>query len=134
MEKRQKAAQIYGYAVCLVTLITFLICLGILVSQLFDLSDPLKSRGSRSRSQGPSLASFDNYKMDITMSLPEGQQLPDDQTLQRMYEAARQDIIESIRYRAYREMTVNLVIILVSVILFIIHWTWMRRLSRAEAT
>lgn len=132
MEKRNRVTQFYGYAICLVAIITFIICLAALVGTLINLSDPMQSRSSYTRAQGPSLASFDNYKMDIKISLKEGQQMPDDETLKSMYEAARTDIIQGVQFRARRDVIVDSLIILVCIILFITHWVWMRRLSRAE--
>ncbi len=132
MEKRNRITQVYGYSVCLVTVITLLICLAALVSSLFDLSDPFRSR-SPYRQSGPSLASLENYKMDLQISLKEGQQLPDDQTLKSMYEAARTDIIQNVSFRARRDIVVDCLLIFVCIILFLTHWIWMRKLAKAEA-
>ncbi len=41
MEKRSKAPQIYGYAVCLVAVITFLIAVAQTIFAVMDLGDPL---------------------------------------------------------------------------------------------
>ncbi|TKJ40083.1 hypothetical protein CEE37_10115 [candidate division LCP-89 bacterium B3_LCP] len=133
MEKRHKITQLYGYMICLVSIITFLIAMTAMVSAIIDLSNPFQSRSSYSRSSGPSLASFDNYKMDLMISLKEGQQLPDDQTLKIMYESAKNDIIQNVSFRAKRDITVDIMIILVCLILFSTHWFWMRKLSKTEA-
>ncbi|MBU0519204.1 hypothetical protein KJ564_09745 [bacterium] len=133
MEKRSKATQIYGYAICLVAVITFIICLAALVSAVFNLTDPIKSRSLYNREKSPSLASFENYKMDLTLALKEGQQLPDDPTLERMFEAAKTDIMQSVQFQARRDISVDIIIILVAILLFFTHWRWMRRLIRAEA-
>lgn len=132
MEKRNIVTQFYGYAICLVAIITFIICLAALVSTLIDLSDPMQSRSSYTRAQGPSLASFDNYKTDIMISLKEGQQMPDEETLKSMYEAARTDIIEGLQFQARRDIIVDVLVILVCVVLFVTHWRWMKKLARAE--
>ncbi|OGF98010.1 MAG: hypothetical protein A3F83_03665 [Candidatus Glassbacteria bacterium RIFCSPLOWO2_12_FULL_58_11] len=134
MEKQNKIVQLYGYSVCLVTVITFLISMAALVGTLFDLSDPLHS----GRFNGsPSLASFENYKMDVLKSQKEDKQesayVPDDQTLHAMYEAAKADRIQQVRLNAHRQLTVNALLILVCIALFTTHWRWMRKVAREEA-
>jgi hypothetical protein len=137
MEKPQRVAQIYGYMVCLVAVITFLICVTMLVNAIIDLGDPLHSGWTASGS--PSLASFHNYKMDILKSSQkEGESakaayVPDDQTLQAMYEAAKDDKIQSARHEANRSIIVSGLLIVICIVLAWTHWRWMRKLSKAEA-
>ena len=84
MEKQNRVAQIYGYAVCLVTVVTFLISLSSLVDAVFSLSAPLRAGGRYGpveRFSGPlDLASFEGYKMSVLRS-PKG---PDDSPGQRL--------------------------------------------------
>jgi hypothetical protein len=92
MAKSQKiGAQIYGYAVCLVAVVTFLIAITSVVNALIDLNDPLHSGWNPQGS--PSLASFENYKMDVLKSSGKGDAnadyLPSQETLQVMYETAK---------------------------------------------
>ena len=70
MEKSHKVvAQIYGYTVCLVAVITLLVTITTLVNAVFDLQDPLHADSKFQGLQGsPSLASFENYKMDVLKS------------------------------------------------------------------
>jgi len=136
MEKRYRIAQIYGYIVCLVAVIAFLISLASLVGAMFDLSDPLHARGIDGR---PDLTSFEAYKMDILASArvepPSSTPgyVPDDQTLRRMFEAAKANRIQSVKLQTYRSLAVNGLLILVCIALFATHWIWVRRLMRAEA-
>jgi len=61
MEKSTKmVAQFYGYAVCLVAVITFLLSFTAFVTAIVDADDPLHSGGLPAGS--PSLASFENSK------------------------------------------------------------------------
>jgi hypothetical protein len=68
MEKPHRMAQIYGYIVCLVAVITFIICLANIIPSIIDLSDPLHAGSIYGMQNSPSLASFENYKMDILKS------------------------------------------------------------------
>ena len=63
-EKPQKIKLVYGYAVCIVAVITFLICLTSMVSSLIDLTDPLNAYRTYGN-DAPSLASFNNYKVTL---------------------------------------------------------------------
>lgn len=136
MEKPHRMAQIYGYIVCLVALITFIICLANIIPAIMDLGDPLHAGPAWSNQSQPSLASFENYKMDVLKSTSkEGEQkelsyIPDDQTLRAMYEAAKEDRIATARHGSVRTIVVTSIIIIASIILFITHWMWMRRLMK----
>lgn len=132
MEKQHKIAQIYGYAVCLVTVVTFLICVAALVRAIIDFGDPLHAEGGFRGA--PSLASFENYKMDVLKS-PQAElaYVPDDQTLRAMYEAAKDDRIQSVEHRTRGYIIVNSLLIVLCVVFFSTHWRWMRKLAKAEA-
>ncbi len=138
MEKSKKVgAQIYGYAVCLVAVITFLISVTTLVNAIIDLQDPLYAGWT---TQGaPSLASFENYKMDILKSTPGGDgstqtsYIPDDQTLRSMFEAAKADKIRSTRHKANQSVIIGGLLIIICIILFVTHWRWMRKITLSQA-
>jgi hypothetical protein len=136
MEKPQRMPQIYGYLVCLVAVITFLICVSTLVYAIIDLGDPIYA--GYTVAEAPSLASYDNYKMDILKSVPkEGESakttyMPDDQILRAMYEAAKNDKIQRIRHESSRTIVIDCILIVICVVLFITHWRWMRKLTKNE--
>lgn len=128
MEKQNKIQMIYGYAVCLVAVITLLITVTGFVNALIDLGDPLHAE--RDFQKTPSLASYDNYKMDIlTTSEKELAYVPDDQTLRAMYESAKAEKIQSVIHRTHRDLIVNGLLIVLCIVLFIAHWRWMRKIS-----
>ena len=135
MEKSTRiAAQIYGYTVCVVAVITFLISVTTLVNAVIDRSDPIHAGWTQAGS--PSLASFENYKMDIIKSLPENKggtgasYVPDDATLRTMYQSAREDKIQSELHRANQNAFIGGLLLLISVVLFIMHWRWLRKFAR----
>ena len=129
MEKQSKIPMIYGYAVCLVTVITVIISVASFVNAVIDLGDPLYAE--RDFNNAPSLASFDNYKMDIYSSSDKEKAFtPDDTTLRAMYEAAKADKIHSVKHRANRTMIVNGLLIILCIVFFTFHWRWMRMLSK----
>ncbi len=134
MEKPQKMPQIYGYLVCLVTVITVIICIATLVGAILDLGDPIHAGFVPSAS----LSSYDNYRMEVLKSAPrrgetiEATYIPDEKTIRGMYEAAREDKIQQIRHNSHRTIIVDSILIVVSTILFVTHWRWMRRLAKGE--
>jgi hypothetical protein len=127
MEKRSKAPQIYGYAVCLVAVITFLIAVAQTIFAVMDLGDPLYAGNNYNKA---SIASFENYKMDILKSQTDQETwAPDDATLKAMYESEKDDRIRRVKHDSMRSLYINGVLILICIILFLTHWRWMRKVS-----
>ena len=128
MEKKSKAPLIYGYAVCLVAVITFLIAVAGTIFAVMDLNDPLYA----SRNYGQvSMASFENYKMDMLKSQGEKETWsPDDNTLKAMYEAEKNDRIKRVTHDSMRSLYIQGSLIIICIILFLTHWRWMRRLGK----
>jgi hypothetical protein len=134
MEKSQKVgAQIYGYTICLVAVITFLISITTLVNAVIDLEDPIHAGWTQPGS--PSLASFENYKMDLLKTSKQGDEtnqpsyVPDDETLRAMYQAAKDDKIQSVRHQSHRSIIIDFILIIISFALFITHWRWMKKIT-----
>lgn len=136
MEKSQKIVQIYGYTVCLVALITFLIAISTLVNSVMDKSDPLHSGFTPAGT--PSLASYENYKMDILKNAPKENDAtkisnqPDDNTLRAMYQSAKDDKIQSSLHDIKKSIMVETIMLVLSIIIFISHWIWMGKIMKAE--
>jgi hypothetical protein len=128
-------AQVYGYAVCFITVIVMLIAIKGLVDAAFDLSDPVRAEGGR---MGRSLTNFEVYKMDARQQGtraapgPAVQQASPDSTmsdayLRRMYEAERETAAGNARFRAIRSLVGNLLLIVLAGALFGMHWRWLRK-------
>jgi hypothetical protein len=136
MEKSTRiVAQVYGYAVCLVAVITFLISTAGLITAIIDLGDPIHSGFPQQGS--PSLASFENYKLDVMRSSQKGAEtstesyVPTEETLKSMYEAAKNDKIQSSRHLANKSILINSFLIGICVVLFFVHWLWMRKMTKS---
>jgi len=129
-EKSQKIQLVYGYSVCLVAVIAFLISISDMVSSSIDLKDPINAYRTYGE-DAPSLASYENYKMDALKSITqENKDEFNEATLKSMYEAAKQDAISKVNHNAFRSLIVSGLITILCIILFITHWVWMRKLSR----
>jgi len=136
MEKTLRVSQIYGYLVCLIAVVTFLISITQLVNSLIDLSDPIHAGWTSDKA--PSLASFQNYKMDILKSATnsdvstQAAYVPDDKTLHEMYQSAIDDKIGLERHRALRTIIFSGLLVVICIALFVTHWRWMQKLSHQE--
>ncbi len=132
MEKSPRIAALYGYSVCLVTLIGFLMALPLIVGALVDLSDPVHAP----RITGfPSTASFENYKAGVLIqwqALNDPTSLsvrPDEKTLRAMYEALKAERIQRGELQAWRLLISRGLLAVVCAVLFITHWIWVRRIG-----
>ena len=128
MDKKQKIIQVYAVVICVVTVITVIICTASLVSALIDSKDPLHAGRYELK-----LTSFENFKMDALKSSQKDQAyIPNDDTMHKMYESAKADKIMSVQHYTNRTITVNSLLVAISVILFALHWWLMRKVGKEE--
>lgn len=92
MEKKHKIIQIYAGVICVIAITTLIFSIGDLVSSIIDQQNPLYSNWTEEK-----LTSFENFKMNSMKSVSKDQAyIPDEQTLLKMYESAREEKIQSI--------------------------------------
>lgn len=131
MARSPRIAQWYGYTVCLVAVITFLLSARGIVDDLFTLSNPLRS-GSRFGT----LTSFEAYEATQDMTprrvAPDSAAPPSEAELRRRYDALRADQIAQSRFDATRGIVASLLMLLIASGLFIWHWRWLRGHPSAE--
>src|SRR3954468_6397478 len=129
MERPSRIAQLYGYTVCLIALITVLVTLPNLIETFFRLSDPLQAESQFE----PVLSSFDAYKATYDRAPFPGDEKagpaprPTDQDLRRQYEALRADRMQANTFQARRSLISQLLLLGFAVGLFYGHWRWLRR-------
>jgi hypothetical protein len=151
-----RAAQVYGYAVCFITVIVMLVSIKSVVDALFDLSDPIRAEG-RFGPMGRQLTNFEVYKMGarrdrvgsgrstLTVTATESPLVRpapqasatdtlSDADLRKMYDAEREDVISNAKFQATKSLIGNLLLLLVAGALFGIHWRWLRHRDAAPAT
>jgi hypothetical protein len=144
-----RIAQVYGYAVCFITVIVMLISIKQVVDALIDLSDPIRAEGGGYGRMGRPLGNFEVYKMAarrepnqrgpttaplvVTSSTPMADTLSDTE-LRRLYDAEREDIIGSAKFRATRSLVGNLLLIILAGVLFGIHWRWLKQRDAVPVT
>lgn len=128
MEKKSKVPQIYGYAVCLVAIITFLISFTAIINSIIDARDPLYSGGTDQR-----LSSFENFKVETLKSgNNQTTYTPDEATLKKMYEDLINQKIKRVEHQTSKSIIVNSILIAMCILLFFFHWIWIRKLNKQE--
>jgi hypothetical protein len=133
-----RISQVYGYAVCLITVIVMLIGIKQVVDAAFDLSDPIRADGGGYGRTGRPITNFELYKMEArrqgpTRGGPEpavvtvsSDSVTSDAELRRLYDAEREAAVGNARFRAIRSLVGNLLLIVLAGVLFVIHWRWLR--------
>jgi hypothetical protein len=134
--------QAYGYAVCFITVIVMLISIKAVVDAAFNLSDPLRAEAS-----GRPIMNFELYKAaNRSSNAAKAQNGPtppsatqakvdtlSDTQLRKLYDAEREEAIANARFHAIRSLVGNLLLIVLSAILFTIHWRWLRKRDASPA-
>jgi hypothetical protein len=129
-DKPYPIAAIYGYAVCLVAIVAFIFCVMGFIGSVMDARNPLHT----GRYHAASFASFENYKVDMLADKEASAYVPDDAAMLAMFEAAKEEHRAIVRYRARRSIVTSLLVTVISVVLFVIHFRWAEtRVKAGEA-
>ncbi|HYQ56526.1 MAG TPA: hypothetical protein VEP89_04190 [Draconibacterium sp.] len=129
MEKKRRGLQVYAIIVSIVAIVTFIICLSIMVAAIINRSDPMNSGYSRD-----DLSSFESYKLEKMKSISKDQAyVPNDEELKAMFDAAKTDKINRVMHNTKRDMIISSLLIVLSIVLFVIHWTIIKRYNQLES-
>jgi hypothetical protein len=127
-------APLYGYAVCLIAVITFLIGVTNFVEAAFHRGNPLQAR-DRFGDRG-SLTSFEVFRATYSSERPTrtqsgtggvGADTLSTAELRGRYEALRADHIARVSFEATQGLVKHGLLIVLSIALFASHWRWLRR-------
>ena len=145
-----RIAQVYGYAVCFITMIVMLIAVKQVVDAAFDLSDPIRADGGGYGRTGRPLTNFELYKMEarrqtggrdqngpmppaVAPSKASADTMSSDAELRKLYDAEREAAIGNARFRAIRSLVGNIFLIVLAGVLFVIHWRWLKERDASPA-
>ena len=140
-----RIAQVYGYAVCFITVIVMLVSIKSVVDAVIDLTDPIRADAGGYGRSGRSLSNFELYKLDARRE-PRGpvsepikpvnaqSDTLSDTELRRLYEAEREQAVGNVKFRAVRTLIGSGLLIIVALILFMVHWRWLRERDAVPAT
>lgn len=133
-------APLYGYVVCVIAVITFMVNVSGFIDASFDRANPLAS-GRGYGPYGGSLTSFETFQATYEQSRPtrtapaadaRGDTLSTAE-MRRRFEALRADQVAQSRHMSMRRLVKHGLLLLLSIALFVTHWTWARR-QRETAT
>src|SRR5947209_10091376 len=107
MERPNRVAQLYGYAVCLIAVVVFLTSANSFVENLFTAANPLRGGGDRFGMQA-SVTSFEAYRATVnrdsrvTGPVASGANPPSlpDSVLRARYDVLRADRLDQARFDA----------------------------------
>lgn len=140
MSKQNILSQIYGYSICLVTLLLFLFSVPSFVKSVANLTDVQHATKPSTK-----YLSFENYKSEYLSNKNDsrhqeqvkGEELkpswPDDQALKKMYEVEKADALIGLTFQMEKQFFTRLFMMILSLGLFIIHWFWVRKITRNES-
>ena len=135
VDRPNRMAHLYGYTVCLISLVVALISLASILNAGFDRMNPLQSDSPF----GTSYASFEGYKATYRREqtvFDRGEAAKPDTlseaSLRARYDALVRDRIAATRYRTSKSITIGLIFLAVAVVLFVTHWRWVRRLNGTQ--
>lgn len=120
--------QIYGYAVCLITIVVALIAVTQLVNAAFDLSRPAQFGRY---GYEPGAATFEQYRVEHGTQPADprtGQPavtIPDS-TLRRAFDEDRAARVAYAHWDATKSLVTHSLLLIVAVVLFVMHWRWLR--------
>jgi len=150
MSANRWIAQVYGYAVCLICVVVFLIALAGIIGSAFDLTDPIRVQARGSATFGPSLplTSFKAYSAAARRQAANapisrssnGTEMPQtliefsDEALRQNFNSEREDRIGTVRFNAMRQLVTSIVFVILTAVLFLLHWRWLRRADTLEVT
>lgn len=127
MSKPYLVPQIYGYIICLIAVVTLLFSLAPLIQSIIDLND-IEYSGQ----YYPSSQSFGQFRLRALERTPGKNVIPDDSALRRLYDDDRREAYKRAYIKIRDTIVVKTLMLVVSIILFISHWKWIKRI-KAEA-
>lgn len=136
MLRSSRVAQAYGYAVCLIAVVTILIGVGNLTDAFIERSNPLMADGRYSRADG-SLTSFEAYRASAGMHRPTPTRVNPDGSpaasdtlttaeLRARYEALRADQLARVAFGTTQRLVKHALLVVIALGLFVMHWRWLR--------
>ncbi len=141
VERPERVPQLYGYTVCLVTLLWALSSFMGLVESAQTLSAPAYNRQNEFGIE-PSVTSFEAFRLTYDRARRFGGGDPSAATmdtvpeadLKRRYEVYRADRIAATEVQARQNLVSKGLALLLATGLFVFHWRWLRRRISAPAT
>ena len=134
MEQPNRVPLLYGYTVCLIGVVVALATTASLINAAIDRAHPLQAE----HFGGMSLTSFEAYKATEQRERalgPRSEAVVADTAsakLRTRYDALVADRVAAMQYRTSKTLFTSGMLLILSVVLFLTHWRWMRRFSASS--
>ena len=124
---KKSLLEIYSLAVCFVTIICFAVALGIGVYDVLEMSNPELTLKSYSYQQHQTNEAF-------TRNWSKDKEKPSEEEITKMREKSYKVALEAERRDAVQSFIRVLIVMLIDIGIFIIHWKLAKRAREANAT
>jgi len=132
MSRQNIILQIYGYIICLITITTFLF-------GSYNLAESISDR-SGLKIPSSTFAAYENYKEVLMNNILEKfncdetksnikPYIPTDDEIKKMFENEKEIEMARDRHRNSKEIISKSVLVFLSIVIFLLHWKFMRRSS-----
>ena len=138
MPRANRIQQIYGYLVCLIAIITLLVSTGQLIGGVLDLNRP-KTIGMSGRygDVGDSYGAYRINQLEKVAAIRKDADstiaIPSDSALRVQYDQERNDREVLAHWDTTKTIITSTVMIILAIILFMIHWRWLRGFQNPDA-
>lgn len=127
MERANRIQQAYGYAVCLIAVVTALICVNGAARNAINLMDPIAAASV----YGEPIDSFESWQASgrNQYGRPDGAG-PDTtsvETQRRQYQAVRASVLARHSFNTRRDLATQAALLIVALVLFMTHWKWLQQ-------
>lgn len=139
MDQPRWIPQLYGYAVCFITVVTVLMSASSIVGNTFEYTQPELSREVTMEFGGRSLEACRQRYLSRTPNGRSGSQpaagapMPPDSVLTQLCAEDRAEQIATVRHSALRGLISSMLMAILAIALFVVHWRWLRG-TRAAMT
>ncbi len=126
--------QLYGYLVCLIAIVTLLISVASFTNAVLDLSRPNNAGMYGPESEASSYAAYRLTQLERTTAVQEKtgrtDLIPTDSAMRADFDSQRatREVYE--RWSNKKSIITSALMIIVAFVLFMIHWRWLRTLTR----
>ena len=138
MPRSNRIQQIYGYLVCLIAIITLLISAGRMIDAFFDLTRPQTAGIPTRYYGGPESSSYEAYRLNQLERYKNVKdsvgtiKVPSDSALRVQYDRERDDATALLHWESTKTIVTSALMIVLALILFVIHWRWLRGQSQSD--
>lgn len=126
--------QLYGYLVCLIAIVTLLISVASFTNAILDLTRPNNVGLYGPDSEASSYAAYRLNQLERTTTVQEktgrSDLMPTDSAMRADFETQRQTREAYDRWSNKKSIITSALMIIVAFALFMIHWRWLRSLTR----